>query len=366
MSLLLALFTPAFAGDVFASVESETMLGMGGTWARLHPSEEGWWFFQGAGGDYWAEDLTPELGDYDDRARIQLTENATLQDVQIERCDDGGWLVAGSFTLDTFDDSAHAWRHDADFNLLGEIVIEEREDARAHNDMVVLCSDVATGVAYANSRGGGTSSFFDIDGTTLGERHEVDLQVMGGSMAIRPSDGRIVSADIQGPQADTIRISVFEADWTPVDTVNVPVPQDLAFWPQRLLPYGDGWILTYLTRAAAGGGTEGAVWLMAMDANFQVVDSIEVTSSEGGGNGRPWVVRRGDVLGVTYDRNVQPYIRLVNLQSDSVPDGDDLPDTGPRDDDTAADGAATGCGCGGGSSALLLAPLALLIRRRRG
>ena len=46
-------------------------------------------------------------------------------------------------TIDTFDDSAYAFRSDADFASVGALTVEEREDARAHNDMVVLCSSVA-------------------------------------------------------------------------------------------------------------------------------------------------------------------------------------------------------------------------------
>ncbi|MDP2317104.1 MAG: MYXO-CTERM sorting domain-containing protein [Pseudomonadota bacterium] len=380
--LLTLLFAPALAGSVFASVDDEVTLGMGGTWARLHPSAEGWWFFQGAGGDYWAEDLTDDLGDYDDRARIQLTERGDLQDTQVERCDDGGWLVLGSATIDTFDDSAYAFRSNADFQSTGTLTVEEREDARAHNDMAVLCSDVATGVAYANGRGGGGATFFDIDssdtassdtdGVTLGASHTVDFNAMGGSLAVRPSDQRIVAADVEGPDSDRIHISVFDADWTRTEEVYVDVPEGYAFWPQRLLPFGDGWILAYLTRPSSGGGGDGEVWLAALDAGFNLVDSVQV-SDEGTLNARPWVVRKGDVLGVSYDRDVQPRITLVRLQADAVPDGDGLPDTGPHDDDTADTGGGgdvnESCGCASSAApgwawgAVLAA--GLLVRGRR-
>ncbi len=352
MFLLLA---PAFA-DVFGAVDEEVTLGRGGTWARLHPSADGWWFFQGSGGDFWTDEVGIDLTGYDDMARIQLTEHGGLQDTQVERCEDGGWLVAGSFTLDTFDDSAHAWSFDADFTPRGEIVIEEREDARAHNDMAILCHSVATGVAYANGRGGGGSTFIDLDtaSLTVGAFHDAALNAMGGSLAIR--DDTIVAAYVNGPQSSTIEITTFASDWSELDTVSVPVPVDQAFWPQRLLPYGEGWILAYLSRPAMEENTDGAVNLLALDADFGVVDHVVVNAEK---NARPWVVRNGDVLGVSYDRDVQPRVTLVHLDPGSVPDDDDLPDTGGEALDDAG-----GCGCGGGSAAWLMVP-GLLVGRRR-
>ncbi len=372
----------AFAGSVFASVDPETTIGRGGTWSRVHANADGWWFFQGSGGDMWTEDITLELGDYDDRGRTQLTDNGTLQDMQVERCDDGGWLVAGSATLEAFDDSAYAWRSDLAFSPLGTVTIEEREEARAHNDMTILCSSVATGVAYANTGGQVGSTFFDIDGVTLGERHTVPaFNAMGGSLSVRPSDGRIVGADTEGPSSTRVRLTVFEPDWSVVEQVFVEVPEGAAFWPQRLLPFGDGWILAYLTRPdGGGGGNDGEVWVMAMDAAFNLVDSAQV-SAEGTPNGRPWVARNGTVLAVSYDRDLQPRITLVRLQTDAVPGEDGLPDTGPGDDDDAGDsgsdsgagGGAGGadCGCASGSVGagrtgwLALAGVGLVRRRRR-
>jgi hypothetical protein len=349
ISALLALSTGprAEAGSVFATVEAETTLGLGGTWSRVHPSEAGWWFFQSAGRDYWAEDLDLELGGYDDQARIQLTERGDLQDVQVERCPDGGWLVFASATGEGADDSGFAFRFTADFTPTSQITIEEGATDRAHNDMVGLCTDIVTGVAYTNRTGGG-STFFDIEGDAVGASHTIDFTAMGASLSVRESDGRIIGVDVQGPASREIRITTFETDWTVVDRMEVTVPEGYAFWPQRLLPYGDGWLVAYLARNDTSGHGDGPVWVLALDANFQIVDSVQVTTDEMPA-GRPWLARNGDTLAVSYDREVQPRITLVRLASGSLPEDDGIPDTGPASggaEDTASDSGSDGKGCG--------------------
>lgn len=366
MSLLL--LPAALAGDVFGTVEAEVAIG-GGTWGRVHPMEDGWMFFQAVGGEAWAEDLTDTLGGYDDRGRIQLTEHGSLQDVQQERCPDGTWLLAGSYTLDSFDDSSALWHYASDFTLLDTFVVEERNEERAHNDMAVLCNEVATGVAY--SADDNRSSYFleaDLDAGAITTISPMDWAAMGGSFALRERDRRIVGADIDGPQDDVIRLSTFDADWSVLDLVEVPVPEDTAFWPQRMLPLGDGWVVAYMTRPASEPAGDGEVWLMALDSDFEMIDNVRV-SPEGTRSGRPWVARKGGVLAVSYDRDIQPRVVLVHLQDAFVPDDEHLPDTGATDDPAADEGAdladGDGCGCGGGASALLLVPLAAVPRRRR-
>lgn len=364
---LSCLFAAAFAGDVFASAEEEVTIG-GGTWARTAPSDDGWYFFEAFGGNAWVGNLTDDLQGYDERALTNLTNHGSLQDVQVERCPDGGWLLAGSFTQDSFDDSAHAWFYDADFTVQAEVTIEEREPARAHNDMVVLCNQAATAVVYSNASNAG-SGLIPLTEAGPGAVVEVDWAAMGGSMALRASDQQIVAADINGPQDDAIRLSVFDpSGWSMVDQVQVPLAADTAFWPQRLLPLDDGWVLAYLVRPADERMGDGEVWLMALDAELSVVDTFRV-SAEGTLNARPWVSRKGDVLAVSYDRDVKPRITLVHLQSGAVPDDDDTGPTGDTDGgDTAADtdGDAPACGCGGSAAPALLVLAPLVVRRRIG
>ena len=83
--MLLLVLAAAHAGDVFASAGAETSFGMGGTWARMMSTEAGYWFFQVAGGDVWAEDVGDDLTGYDDRKRVQLTHHGKIQDGQLEQ-----------------------------------------------------------------------------------------------------------------------------------------------------------------------------------------------------------------------------------------------------------------------------------------
>lgn len=329
----------ALAGPIFAEAEEEVTLGRGGTWSRLHPVEEGFWFFQVSGGDVWAARVDDDLGGYDDDARTPLTDSGVLQDAQVERCHDGGWLVAGSYSVDAPDDSGAAWRLDAEFGGAVGLAIEERVSDRVHHDPIALCAEGATGVMFAN-RGGAGATFFPVEAGAAGDPRTVDFQSSGGSLAVRAEDGRVVGADVQGVDAPELRLTVFDEDWGVGDRTSASIAEGRASWPQRLLPLGEGWVVAYLTDAAGQGGGDGGVWLAALDADFTLVDSVRL-SEDADKDGRPWVVRKGGTLAVSYDRGVQPYARLVHLQPDAVPDDDGLLDTG------ATGNPAADCGCGG-------------------
>ncbi len=355
--LLLLLLPVALGGPVFSSVGEELTLGMGGNWARLHPSEQGWWFFQSAGRDYWAAALDPELGGYDDQARIQLTARGDLQDIQVERCDDGGWLVAGSHSKDQPDDSAYAWTFEADLSARASFTIEEGNGDRPHNDLIPLCAGGWEGVTTQDSRMSSASTFGRLGGGTV----SLDMEAMGGSLAVRASDGCLIGVDVQGPQSATLRITEFEEDGGVLERHSVPVPEGEAFWPQRLLPLEDGWVLSYLAREGSSeGGTEGEVWLVALDADFAVRDSLRV-SPEGTQNGRPWVSRREGVLAVSYDREVQPRAVLVSLDPAEVPEDDGIVD--PAEEDGGGEGK--GCAATGGPAGLVWLLALGLLRRQR-
>lgn len=360
--LISLLLSAALAGPIFSSTGEELSLGEGGNWVRLHPTEEGWWFFQSAGRDYWASALDADLAGYDSQSRVQLTDHGDLQDIQIERCEDGGWLVAGSYSLDEADDSARAWTLDADLGFVASTLIAEREGEIPHNDLVPLCGGGWEGVLTQDSRESSASTFYELTGGTV----SLDMEGMGGSLAIRPSDGRLIGVDVQGPQSATLRISEFGEDGAVLQRHSVPVPQGEAFWPQRLLPLDEGWVLVYLARDGEGGGTEGEVWLMALDADFQMVDSLKVSPEGTSTNGRPWVSRREGVLAVSYDRDVQPRVVLVPLTADAVPEDDGIVDP-VEDGDDDGDGRGDGCGCATGVGAGWLVGLVLpVVLRRRG
>lgn len=347
MSLLL-LLAPAFAGEVFASIDPEITQGMGGTWARYHATEAGYWFFQVAGSDGWMEDVAGDLSGYDDRARIQLTHVANLQDTQVERCPDGGWLLIGSYTLDSFDDSSAAWRFEEDFTERWQITVAERDSSHKHNDMVVVCTPLAEGVIFDGPDGstGGEAAFTEVTGGTLGKSYPIDVGAQGASAAFREEDSMTIVVDANGPGAEELRVHVFDAEWNETDKVIIPLSGGNAKWPQRLQRYGDGWLLTYLTNT--GIGPDGDIWLAALDADFKLIERIQVTDN-GENDNRPWFARRGTEVVVSYDRTVQPRATIVRLTDDGGDDG--IPDTGDGaddDDDSGGDGDTADTAGGGG------------------
>ncbi len=375
----LLLLSAARAGDVFDSVEAEVTLGMGGTWARVHSTDAGYWFFQVAGGDGWMEDIGADLTGYSDRDRVQLSHIAKIQDAQIERCADGGWLLIGSYTLDAFDDSAQAWRFDSELNPLWNVTVAERDSTHKHNDMVPVCTAAAEGGIFAGAVGGnGAAEFVPLAGGELGEAIDIPgIAAEGASTAEYGEEGASLVVDGGGPGAHGVTVHEFDLDWNEVDSVDVTLSTDSVVWPQRIQKLGDGWLLAYLTTTS--NTPFGDVWLAALDADFQVVDQIEVNSA-GGQDNRPWFARQGDDVLVAYDRDVQPRVRLVHL-ADGASGGDDgIPDTAAPDDsgggggdgeDTAAGGAGNEkeCACASTSAvpplgAIFLAATALARRRR--
>ena len=353
------------------AVDPEITQGMGGTWARFHATEAGYWFFQSAGHDGWMEDLAGDLSGYDDRARIQLTEVGTLQDTQIERCPDGGWLLVGSYTVDTFDDSAAAWRYEEDFSPRWQLTVAERNASHKHNDMVVVCTPLTEGVIFDGREEGGTAEFTELVGGEVGTKFPLEVGAQGASAAYREEDGMTVVVDANGPGAPEVRVHLYDEEWNERDRVTVPLPGADARWPQRVQRYGDGWLLTYLANSGVG-ADGGDVWLAALDAEFDLVERIQV-SAHGETDGRPWFARRGGSIAVSYDREVQPRATLVTLADDGGDDG--IPDTGEGADDpdergTPGDGpGGAGCLCGTGSPSTAaagvgLAALAVLAARR--
>lgn len=348
---LLLLLVPAFAGEVFASIDPEITQGMGGTWARYHATEAGYWFFQVAGSDGWMEDVAEDLSGYDDRARIQLTHVANLQDTQVERCPDGGWLLIGSYTIDSFDDSSAAWRFEEDFTERWHFTIAERDPSHKHNDMVVVCTPLTEGVIFDGGEGssGGQPEFIEVTGGELGKSYPLQVGAQGASAAFREEDSMTLVVDANGAGSEEVRVHVFDAEWNETDKVIVPLSGGKAKWPQRFQPYGDGWLLTYLTNT--GAGPDGDIWLAALDADFNLIERIQVTDN-GENDNRPWFARRGSSVVVSYDRNVQPRATFVRLADDGGDDG--IPDTGEGADDGddtgegGGDSADTADGVGGG------------------
>lgn len=155
LPLLVALLSPAIAGDHILTVGPQIELRVAGTWGRAIPIEGGWRYAFGRNGDYW---LAPLERDGDSWAlridqETQLTTHGDLKDHAIRRCADGTFLHAASANVDEPNDSAYVYRYDGDWNQVQSGVIEEGEPNRAHNDLALLCSPVFTGTAFNGAPG---------------------------------------------------------------------------------------------------------------------------------------------------------------------------------------------------------------------
>lgn len=373
MTLFLVTVAAAFAGDVFGTVEAESSYGMAGTWARFYAVNDGYWFFQVAGGDGWVEDVDDSLGGYNDRDRLQLTEHGRLQDAQMERCPDGGWLLLGSYTSTDFDDSAQAWRYEADFTLRWTVVVVENDNSQAHNDMVPVCGTETEGAIFGPAHGSreSTAVLVDLEGGAVNGQIPLDGLDSEGSSWAELADGTHVAIDTGGPGHDAVRVHRFNADWSPISTEEVPLPGGSNLhWPQRLASFGDDWLLTYLGSDANDGGG-GRVWLAALDADFKLIEAVQATEDDVG-NHRPWFARKGATLAMSYDREVQPRARLAALGDDGGDDGIlDTADPGGDSDDSGGEGAdELQCLCasstpGAAGAALAVAAAAVASARRR-
>ncbi len=368
---LFVLSLAAYAGDVFTSIDPEITQGMGGGWARYHATEAGYWFFQVAGGDGWMEDVEDDLSGYDDRKRIQLTEVANLQDSQIERCPDGGWLVVGSYTVDEWDDSADAWRFEPDFDLRWHINVADRDATHKHNDMVVVCTPLTEGVIFdSGANGTAGPQFVELVGGTVGTDFPLMVGAQGAGAAFREEDEVTIVVDAKGAGAPELRMHLHDPDWKETEMVVIPLSGSNAKWPQRLQSYGDGWLLTYLTNT--GMGPDGDIWLAALDGDFNLIERVQVTDNAEY-DSRPWFARKGSTVVVSYDRQVQPYATIVHLADDGGDDG--IPDTGAGAEDPNDTGAGDTAGGNGveclcasrspGAALSVGAAATLLSRRRR-
>lgn len=373
----------ALAGPFVLSVSEEKPMGVGGGWARVFLNDDdatAWRFLWSAGGDYAMLPMGADLT-VTDMGRTNLTGRTNLVDHGIARCPDGSFLHAASANLDTWNDSAYAFRLDADLVLTAESTIAERDGSTPHNDLAVVCTGVVDGVAFS---GIGTDPLFypvAEDGTVGGVRYlEEGPQMMGGVMAWDDERDVLLAINFDRGQ---LRIARYDADLALVEVRDVPDATEgmlRGYWAQGLMRIGDTWMLAHMARDEADGwaADEGDLWLTFFDADWNVLDRAQITENTPPTGGmRPGIARRGDQLLVTYDKLVQPHLYDVRLDLAALgvvgaEDSGFVPDDG---DDTGDSGGPVGtdptpaCGCVSGdapAAAGLLGVLALLgVRRRR-
>lgn len=398
MHLLLPLILTASAGDYLVSVSDQHELMMAGTWGRAIPVDGGWRYAFGRNNDYWVAPLERE-GDgwvLDRDQEIQLTDTGgQLKDYAIRRCPDGTFLLTASANVEQPNDSAYAWRFDGDFNEVQYAVIEEREPARAHNDMPLLCSASYTGTAFSSMGMGSNGNFFPIGedlSSAPGAELPMGANTTGASM-IGNRDGtfHFITAS---PEGNLLRFT-FDGDLNVVDQRQTPVaesPDERTYWPQSVLRIGDYYVVAMMSRNLSWPGDDGDVILVVLDDEWNdLADRVNVTNNPSDNLGmRPWLARKGSTLLVTYDRQREHTVIEVELDlaafgldeddsgfgdgSWSDTDGGGGGNDGGNDGDGAAAGdtgaeSGGGCSCasatGMGALGWLGGLLALASRRRR-
>ncbi len=352
--LALAFLTsPATAGDFLLSATPDRVPSgrdVGGlNWVRVFNNldDGGWWMthhFEMAGvPGYNVAPMTEGL-ELDMSSRVRLAEYANQKDHGIERCPDGSFLHV--YSLNFTNDGARAARYSEDWEMQAHGSVEEGVDARAHNDMPVICSEHLQGVAFTN-HSDFSATLFEIgpDATVVGT-HELDVggHISGGAFKYDAGSDRFLMTANGEPGLEAIWISRdFEVD----ERVSfVPIPSlERHYWPQALMRVGDYWLLAFLGVEYMGQylADDGDVYVAVLNDDFETVDSMKVSNNDDGsglGSARPSFARHMDQLLVAWDKGFQPYVSVVTL--DLVAFGLDEDDSGfvpPEESDADEDGS---------------------------
>ncbi|MFT5583840.1 MAG: hypothetical protein ACI9VR_001424 [Cognaticolwellia sp.] len=375
--MLLLMFSPAQAA-VVTQVDAPIILDKrAGTWARTFVDSTGqWWFFLGAGGGIVAPvDATFEFKEDD---LIRLTDRQELQDHGIVQCPNGDYLHVGSYTQSNFNDSAHAYRYDADWKLIADAVLEEGVQGAQHNDMTVICSRDFQGVVFREDGGPGGQAGrwfgFDAQGTVSGPTTLENTPQVTGGAAIQVGDEMWLFGT-QGYQQDPLQVKRYDAELAYLgEQASVTLSPDggQPYWTQGLLKAGDYYLLAHMGR---GQGTNfdadtGNVYLSVLDADLALLEQTRISDYSGGDAGmRPGLMRDGDTAVVSWDANLNPNLALLTLDLSGAGDLDSGWETGDTGS-ASSDGGGGGDGCGGcaggGAGGIFGALLAAgLLGRRR-
>ena len=397
--MLAVLLGPALAQDFIVQVGEPQTWDQAGVWSRPLRHDGSWKLGLATANDYWVGDLVAGDGfgewELDRESLVNLTNRGDLKDHSIKRCPDGSYLVASSANIVDPNDSSYWTWVDADFAPLGSGTVEETSNERPHNDLLVICSELATGVVHAEFGHGGeefesTLFHIDLDQGVTGTSTLANFKSEGGSIVLDTRNDTLVGADatlffIGG-------ISVWSADYQVVEHHEVEfVDGDWKeTWPQGLHRLGDYFLVATLARdeeVYGRGDGDGEVWLVVLDSDFEVLERRRLTTflDEGNGANRPWIARHDDRLMIGFDRDVRHGVLEVEIDLDAFGvDGSEDTGSDPLPEDTAAeedpgDGDSSGDGDGGadpdgcGCTAAALPGLGLValvgvvaLRRRRG
>jgi len=402
MLVILALSTLGHAQDFVTDWGDPQIWEQGGVWSRPIPVDGAWRLGMATQSDFWIADLVQgdEFGEWelDRESKANLTNRGNLQDNSIKRCPDGSYLIGSSASVDAPNDSSYWTWVDSDWNPIANGAVEETSNERPHNDLVVVCSPIGTGVLHSNFGGAEaefTSVLFSIDpedGVT-GQAELFDYKSEGGAIIHDTRDDTFVVAHVSlffegamgrfSPELTNLEskdVDFVDGDWK-------------ENWSQGLIRIGDYFMVATLARdeEVYGRGEGGEVWVVVMDDDFEVLQRERLTwflDDEESGANRPWIDRKGGQALVGFDKGNKLGVIEVALDlsafgveegedtggggsgsgSGSGSTGDDGDSGDPSDGD--ADGGKKSGGCGGCAvatpapvAAVLITLLALARRR---
>jgi len=372
---------PAWAGSLITSIGPETLIDAdrSGNWGRIYPAADGvnWEYFLASGGDYlhypMDADFVPDL------TRGQaLTGRTDLVDHSITRCPDGSWLHISSSTTLLPDDTAWAFRYDADFTRTAEVQLFVAEPTQVHRDMPLLCTETFAATGFFDPENFLPFRLVELDEAARPVRDEVpDFGAVATGSVLMDLDGALGIASFPGTDVDYLHVNEFslpDLELLDLHLQDVSPPNETAYWSQGFARVGDRYVLAYMSRDESAGfaSHDGNVWLGVFNQDWRLIERIQVTTNVAPlGGMQPWITFRDDTIFLTYTKNLETYLYLLSV--DRVEAGlDPAPDATARrgeENDTSEGAPDTWgdprAGCRG-AALLFLAPVGLLARRRRG
>ncbi|MSP56996.1 MAG: hypothetical protein EXR69_15550 [Myxococcales bacterium] len=378
LALLLSVaYLPASHAAYVTAVSEEVTIGLSGNFARMAVADDGSYsLFWGAGGDYNRIPLDPDFS-YNDQERVALTGHTDFVDHAIRPCPDGTWLGAASANVVDPNDTAYIYTLDANFDKTNEVLLDAQNPDLAHNDMPLWCGDKRlTGFSGHD----GLQYIFELnaDGSEADQHSSSSLPQMQGGQFYRAEAEDSALYTVGATFTNGVELSIFDAEFNLVEMHNPPIspPGQYSYWPQGFLRVGHHFVLIHMARSESDTWDQdtGNVYLTILSmADWSVVEQVNLTNySPGKGAMRPWAVRDGNDLLVSYDVDLHPHILRVTLDSGALGETADSDSGGTGTIDTGVGGGECGCaspatggtGAGGTLFLTLAGVLQCIVSRR--
>lgn len=404
----------ALAGPIFLSMGDPVELDVSGSWVRVFAAEGGWHVSHAAAGNFHYAWL-PDSLEVDRATRRELTTRTNLLDHAVALCPDGTYLHLASASVGTPDDTIYSFRYDENFQPMVDGIVEEANPNGVDMDPPVVCG------SWVQAAGSGEREpIVPMKLTFLDDMLAVTGSVvMEGSpeapgSAMYTDDHYLWSVGTSDVYWETMHVAQYAPDLSLVQQwdVDVATAGSHAYWYQRMEKVRDTFIVAHMMRtdAEAWSTQQGNIYLSAFDANWTLIDQLQITDIDAPvGAFYAWFDRKEDMLLVSYHSDT-PYahndVKTVMIDLDAcgpeatedtgvaldTGDAGDTADTGdtaePTDtSDTGADvsvdsgdtgdaadtgkpGDGGGCGCaaGGGEEGVvaIVVGVAVGVRRRLG